>query len=216
MLVLTRNELTKRYGITRNAWERRHDELMNYLSEFMRIREVRNEKSGRYTYEIDEDILPDIPAFPRKSQMEEKIEDYSNFTVSCLSAEFKPNSKRRVAKSAIDSFGLDKYSHSSEEAVARRFVGPIMDKKGEHNNNLTWVYYTTYEPLEDNILEAWHNILEEERINERDAANAFYKYSEGEDITQEVNSYKRAMERFKTIYGTIPVRVYSWRLKTEC
>jgi hypothetical protein len=213
MLVLTRSQLSKRYNITRNSWERRHDELLEYLSEFISIKEVLDAKSKRYVYEINEDELPDIPQIPRKSQMEEKIKDYSDFTIASLDIDFKPNSKRRIAKNAIYNFGLEKYHHSSDEAVARRFISPIMESKGEHNNTLIWVYYDTYEPIEKADLEYWRNVLDEEKINEREAANAFYRYAEGEDVSEEVSSYQRAIKRFKEKYGTVPVRVYSWRLK---
>ena len=59
----------------------------------------------------------------------------------------------------------------------------------------------------------WKQILKEEKISEEEAANAFYRQENGEDITKEKNSYKKAQKRFKEIYGTIPVKVAEWRIK---
>ena len=67
--------------------------------------------------------------------------------------------------------------------------------------------------MTEEVLAHWRRILDEEHINERDAANAFYKQEQGEDISKEKQYYKNAMERFRAEYGDIPVLVKSWRLK---
>lgn len=150
----------------------------------------------------------------QKEKTQEKIEDYTNFTIASLGTEFKPNSKSKIAREAIDSFGYEKYSHTNEEAVARRYIKEPFDTYGETDNKQIWVIYSTYEPMEEEMLEEWRNILTEEHIAEEEAANAFYKYSQGEDISKEISYYKKALQRFKDKYDDVPVLVKNWKLKS--
>ena len=55
MTILTRNELNQKYGITKNIWNTRHDDLINHLQDFMDIKEIKSERN-RYTYEIEGEI----------------------------------------------------------------------------------------------------------------------------------------------------------------
>lgn len=51
-----------------------------------------------------------------------KKKDYSDYTIAALGAEYRPNSKTKVARDAINDFGKRKYHHSSYKAVAARYV----------------------------------------------------------------------------------------------
>lgn len=125
----------------------------------------------------------------------------------------KPNSINKVSRDAIKSFGKQKYGHTSQEAVSRRFVSGPFKEYGETDNIYVWVWYSTYQPLGDIALDKWRIILREENIAEEQAANAFYRQAQGEDISEEIGYFKKALERFSDLYGDIPVRVKSWKLR---
>lgn len=211
-MLYSRTELSKRYNIDKNTWNRRHDELLEYLSEFMNIVEVL--KNGRYYYEII-NAPSEIPPIPRKTNKKNKDDDYRSYTIANLGTKFRPNSKAKVAKDAIDDFGYEKYGHTSVPAVVRRYVGPVMEEAGEHSDYMVWVDYNTYEIIDDSCKDDLMRFFAEERLTERDMANAFIKEQQGEDITEEKSGYKRAINKFKEVYGFIPIRVYEWKLKNE-
>jgi len=116
-----------------------------------------------------------------------------------------------MAREAIEEFGYAEFGHESVPAVSRRYVGPAMEKYGEKNENYQWVWYKSYRLLSEEALADWRNILREANIDEQNAANAFYRYASGEDITKEINYYKEAQKRFKEKYGDIAIRVSQWK-----
>lgn len=209
---LTKKELIEKYPstVTRSHWERRHDELLDYLQDFMDITEIKTEK-GRYLYEVNGEMPDSIPPLPRKSQLKQKKKDYEDYTIKALGTEFKPNSKSRVAREAMADFGYEKYGHSSQKAVVERYIKEPFDKYSVSDGNKYWCYYETYEVLSAEVLAEWRTILAEEHISEKEAAHAFYKEQQGEDITKERNYYKNALTRFKEKYKSIPVLVSKWR-----
>lgn len=91
-----------------------------------------------------------------------KKKDYSDYTIAALGTEYKPNSKTKVARDAINSFGRSKYHHSSYEAVAKRYIKEPFDEYGETNNQYFWVWYSTYEKLAEEDEIAWRSILYQE------------------------------------------------------
>ena len=214
MIILTRNELNQKYSITKNIWNTRHDDLISHLQDFMDIKEIKNER-GRYTYEIEGEMPESIPKLPRKSTLEQKKKDYEEFTIKALGTEFKPNSKSKIAREAISSFGNEKYGHYSQESVVKIYVKEPFDKYGVTNNHQVWVDYKTYKPLSAEVLADWRNILKEESIDEAAAAKAFYREQQGEDISQEKSFYKCALERFKAKYNTMPILVKEWRANKD-
>ena len=109
----------------------------------------------------------------------EKKKDYELFTIAALGTEFKPNSKARIARTAIDEFGYNKYGHTNSEAVSKRFIKEPFDKYGETNNTSVWVWYSNYTPLPKDVLDSWREIMREEHISEAEAANAFYRQEQG-------------------------------------
>lgn len=211
---LTRTQLSKKYGITDYAWKSRHDELIEYLKEYMDITETKS-STNRYTYEINGDIPESIPKIPRKSQRDEKEEDYSIYVRGHLPYDFQPYSKSFMARNAIEDFGRAKYSHSSSKYITQAFVGPAMNKYGEHDDESIWVDYRTYEPLTDEQMSSWMEILRKQRIGEKEAANAFYADAQGEDITDAKNRFQIARMIFLNQFGFIPVRVNQWRSKRK-
>lgn len=68
-------------------------------------------------------------------------------------------------------------------------------------------------PLTEKDLEKWKDILKEERIDEGQAAEAFYRQEQGQDVSKEKQYYKNALDRALEELGIIPVLVKSWRLK---
>ena len=198
-------------NIKKNQWETRKEDLLEWISNF-------------YDYEIYydrpirifiKDIYGTYQPLPRKNlaTMAQKKEDYKNFTIAALGTEFKPNSKAKVSREAIASFGRERYGHDNTEGVARRFVGPVFNEYGECNNIRRWVWYSTYEPLDAQTLECWRHIMAEEHISEEEAANAFYRQEQGEDISKEKGYFKKARDRFKEEFGEAPILVADWRLK---
>ena len=51
------------------------------------------------------------------------------------------------------------------------------------------INYKNYKPLTEEQLKDWKSILLENKIGENEAANAFYRQSEGEDISKEIGFY---------------------------
>lgn len=197
-----------------NQAERKLDELLEWLKEFYDYEFYK----GRPNRIMIKDIYGEYQPLPRKipsqeKRTKEKMEKYTNFTIAALGTEYKPNSKTKVARDAIEAFGEKDFGHTYVEGIVRNYVKEPFDKYGETNDIKVWVYYSTYEPLDINVLEDWRNILREEHIAEDEAANAFYRHAEGEDITKEIGYYKSARNRFKDKYQDIPILVKNWKLK---
>lgn len=212
-----KEEFCKAIGISRYSYDKRYEELLEWLKNF-------------YDYEIIgvkpilikvNEVIGNYQPLPRKSYNTEareeltrqKKKDYEDFTIQALGDEFKPNSRSKIAREAISGFGYNKYGHYGIESVTKRFIKEPFDTYGETNDNNLWVYYSTYSPLESDILDDWRSILKEERIDEAEAANAFYRQAQGENIDKEIGYYKKALDRFKSKYHDTPIRVKEWRVK---
>lgn len=199
-------------NISDNTWKRRKEDFKIWLSEFCDY-----ELTGVRPIMITiKEVYGDYEPLPRKvnvTNMEQKKKDYEEFTIKALGNNFKPNSQSKVARDAIDSFGLEKYHHTSQRAVAQRFVGPAFKEYGESDNQHIWVWYQTYEPLSIEDIKLWRDIMKNHKIAEEEAANAFYKASQGEDITKEKQYYKDALNELKSIKKDIPVLVSQWKCK---
>ena len=200
-------------GISKNTWERRKEDFLEWLTNFYDYELLEGRPIRIHIKEIYGEYRP----LPRKlnNLMEQKQQDYTNFTIASLGTEFKPNSKARVAREAIYSFGQEKYGHTNAEAISRRYVGPVMETYGECNNIKRWVWYSTYEPLDAAALERWRAIMAEEHISEKEAANAFYRHAEGEDISKEKGYFMKARMRFKEEFGDTAILISDWRLKNK-
>lgn len=210
-MLITRKELNEKYSIPKNQWNSRHSELLDHLQEYMDITEIKSEK-GRYSYKVNGELPDSIPPL-KKSLVEQKKRDYEDYTIKALGTEFKPNSKSKIAREAIADFGSEKYGHYSQESVVRRYVKEPFDKYGESDGNKYWCYYDSYEVIPTDVIADWRMILAEEHISEQEAANAFYREQQGEDVSKEKNYYKNALNRFKEKYGSIPVLVSKWKVR---
>lgn len=209
-----KEEFCKELNIPMNQAERRLDQLLEWLTNFFDFDFIKGHPNLINVKEIIGEYQPIPRKLPDQSKLtEEKIADYSAFTIASLGTEFKPNSRSKIARDAIAEFGMKKYSHTNAEAVSKRYIKSSFNEYGESDNKSIWVYYTTYAPLDEEEVAHWRRILDEEHINERDAANAFYRQEQGEDISKEKQYYKNALSRFKAEYGDFPVLVKSWRLK---
>lgn len=210
-MLVTRKELTEKYSIPLSQWNQKHEELIGHLQEYMDITETKT-KTGRYSYEVNGELPDSIPPL-KKSLMNQKKKDYEEYTIKALGTEFKPNSKSKIAREAIADFGNKKYGHTSQESVVKRYIKEPFDKYGENDGNKYWCYYDTYEVIPAEIVAEWREILAEEHISEKEAANAFYRQQQGEDVSKEKEYYKNALDRFKAKYGSIPILVNKWKIK---
>lgn len=214
-IYLLKSEFFKANGISEKQWESRRKDLLEWLSNFY-IYELKG-KSPIFIHVIE--VLGEYQPMPRKVNSQgltaQKQEDYTNFAIASLGTEFKPNSKAKTSRDAIIAFGHEKYGHTNVEAIARRFIGPAFDEYGECNHVKRWVWYSTYEPLDNDTLDRWRTILREEHISEDEAANAFYRQEQGEDISKEKEYFKKARQRFKDEFGQAPILVSDWRLKKQ-
>ena len=211
---LFKEEFCKELKIPTNQYDRNKDRLLEWLTNFFDFDYL----PGRPIRISIKEIYGEYQQLPRKNPKQDELnkqkkEDYEKFTIAELGTEFKPNSKMRVARQAIDSFGYEKYSHTNAEWVSRKYVKEPFEKYGETDNQQVWVFYSTYEKMPEDIVEDWRKILREEHIGEKEAANAFYKQEQGQDISKEKSYYKKAQERFSSKYYDIPVLVKSWKVR---
>lgn len=206
---ISRKELTEKYHITRNAWEARHDDLLDWINDFFSIVEIK--ENNRYYYEVP-DVLPDsIPKLPRKTNTVEKIADYEQYVIDNLPDVPTPLSKSKMARDAIDDFGNKKYHHTSYEAVSKRYVGPAMNKHGEHSIKMVWVDASTYIPLTQEQEDFLHECFQQVHLSELEMANAFKKYAQEQDISEEIDNFNKAIEVFKARFDFRPITVYEWQ-----
>ena len=210
---LLKKEFFKENKIPEKQWEKRKTELLEWLKCFY----VYELKGSSPIMIVIYEVIGTYQELPRKvnttALQKEKEKDYTNFAISSLGTEFKPNSKAKVAREAMTSFGTSKYGHENIKYVTNTFIKPAFNEYGECNNVRRWVWYSTYEPLDQQTLERWRIIMEEEHISEREAANAFYRHAEGEDISKEKGYFKAARDRFVTEFGDYAILVADWRLK---
>lgn len=211
-----KEEFCKELGIPNCQVERKVNELLEWLSNFY---EFEFKKSRPFLITIKE-IIGDYQPMPRKQHKLneytlEKKQKYEEFTKKSLTEDFTPNSKSKVAREAMQEFGRKDYGHINQKWVVSHFIKEPFNKYGETNDESVWVYYSTYLPLESNIVDEWRKILREEHIGEDEASNAFYRQAEGEDISKEIGYFKKARDRFVEKYNDMPILVKEWRLKKD-
>ena len=207
-----KTEFWKLTGITKWHWNERKEDLLEWLENFYDYELLEGRPMRIHIKEIYGEYQP----LPRKSfaTKKEKIEDYEKFTIAALGNEFKPNSKSKVAREAIDSFALDKYGHTSHKAVAARYIRPAFEKYGESDNRRKWVWYNTYEIAEDAVVEEWRNLFDRMKVDPNKYNEEFYfKVMQEEDIAREKAAYKAVIDNFKLKHGDFLVLVESWRVK---
>ena len=209
MFSITRAELNKKYNLTPNDWSRKHDLVMEHLLNYMEITE--SKEKGQYIYEVKDELPESIPPVPRKSKKAAAEKDYDQFVknyFSCVIPRYA--SKARVAREGMTAFGTEKYGHNNVRAVVRQYIAPAFDKylkEVPDSQHLVWS--ETYEPLNDNELQRWTDILKEEDITEQQQAEAFREYCAGNDISEACAAYKNATNKF---YGRA-VKVSQYVLK---
>lgn len=208
-----KKEFFPKYGISSRQWDRRKKELLLWLENFFDY-EI---KEGQPIYIIIHEQFGEYQPLPRKEIKQtktlEKEKAYTEFIIASLGVEFKPNSKSKIAREAISEFGYEKYHHISKDAIVRRYVSKPFDTYGETNEKSLWVFYSTYTPLDKEMVEEWRQILKDECISEEEASNAFYRQEQGQDVSKEKQYYKNAMNKFFNKYKDIPVLVKEWKLK---
>lgn len=219
-IYLFKEEFCQTLGIPAYQYDRRQAELLEWLKNFFDYEII----PGRPIRIMIKAIIGDYRPLPRKkysaelreATLQEAKQDYKDYTLACLSpTEYEPLSKIRIAREAITEFGSYKYHHSNAEYIAKNYVSDTFDENAESNKKQVWVYYTTYEPIEQEVLEEWRGILKEEKIGEEEAAKAFYKAAQGQNISKEKKYYKNAVQRFQQKYEDMPVLVSCYKLKEE-
>ena len=215
---LFKKEFCPMLDIPNNQVNNRQEELLEWLYNFFDY-EIIREKPIKI---IIKETIGEYQPLPRKynNEMREKKvaeakAEYEKYTIKHLPRKYAPTSKSYIARNAIEDFGYDKYNHTNTQYVASKYVKEPFDNNAETNNKSVWVYCSNYEQLNEKTLIRWRQILEEEHISEKEAANAFYRQERGEDISKEKSYYKNAVERFKEEFGEIPVLVKEWRLRRK-
>lgn len=209
-----KEEFCKELGIPQNQYNRRQEALLEWLKNFFEYDFLPGNPIRIHVKEIIGEYQP----LPRKAPKQDELnrlkkEKYTTYTIASLGTEFKPNSKAKVARDAIGDFGYKEFGHTNFRAVTERYVKKPFEEYGITNDINVWVYYSTYTPIEQETLEEWRKILKEEHISEEEAANAFYRQEQGQDVSKEKGYYKKALERFKEEHGDIPILVKEWKLK---
>ena len=214
-----KKEFAPALGIPNNQIDRRKEELYEWLKNFF-VFEILD---GVHIRIHIQEIIGKYKPHPRKKytidarlkKTAEAKAEYEKYTIKHLPRKYAPTSKSYIARNAIEDFGYDKYNHTNTQYVASTYVKEPFDNNAETNNKSVWVYCSNYEQLNEKTLIRWRQILEEEHISEKEAANAFYRQERGEDISKEKSYYKNAVERFKEEFGEIPVLVKEWRLRRK-
>lgn len=198
-------------NVSKNTWDRRKTDFLAWLENFYDYELI----EGRPLRIFIKEVYGEYQPLPRKVQdlTPQKKDDYTRFAIASLGTEFKPNSKAKTAREAIAAFGYEKYGHTNAESVGKRYISPVFNEYGECDNKKKWVWYSTYEPLDIATLERWRMIMSEEHISEQEAANAFYRQEQGEDISKEKRYFSAARARFKAEFGDFVILTSSWRLK---
>ena len=200
-------------GISKYQMDRRKKDLLIWLTNFYDYTII---PGSPERIKINE-VFGDYEPMPRKvtDRAYEKQKDYEEFAFASLTPEFKPNSKRKVARDAIKQFGNKKYKHRNVESVARRYISKPFEKYGENDGQQVWVYFSSYAPMPTRTVDKWRQLLSKYKISETEASNAFYKYAQGDNIDLELGYYRCALAEFQEIYDDTPVLVKRWRLKKE-
>lgn len=215
-IYLLKKEFGPMLGIPNNQIDRRKEELYEWLKNFF-VFDILDGIPVRINIK---EIIGEYQPLPRKynnTMRQERVakakKQYEEYTIKSLPKKYAPTSKSYIARNAIEDFGYEEYGHESAKYIAAAYVKEPFDNNAETNNKNVWVYCSSYEPLDEETLIKWKKILMEEHISEKEAANAFYRQEQGEDVSKEKSYYKNALERFKVEVGEIPVLVKEWRLK---
>ena len=202
-------------GTSKSTYMRRKEEILQWLKEQY---DFYFETQGKTTIIVIENFDKNkCKKVPKKTiPKEKKMEDYEEFIKKSIPTTGKLTSKAREARLAMAEFGMKKYGHFSEKSVAKIYTGPAMEKLCTEKDKKYWVDYKTYEPLSEELLKLWKEILKKNYIDEKIAAKAWYKEQQGEDTTKEKNAYRAAMEEFKDETGhAAPICVSEWELNNK-
>lgn len=214
---LNRTQLSKRYNINRHQWERRHDEVLDYLSGYMSIEEICPNRC--YYYIIDDDAPTDIPSFKEFSN-QQRSEDFRAFVKENLSEDFQYESYYHMARQAIKKFAKEKYNYKNYKYLASKYIKPIMLEEGIATEEKYWAILNTnidqyLEPTTKQI-SGWFRILEKYKFTALEARNAIiqtYQTKNYDAVDEQLNRYKSAIEEWQSEYGLnlIPIHIKKWK-----
>lgn len=202
-------------GITINQWNRRKKEILDWLENFYEY----EYKEGRPATITITKIYADYQPLPYryKYTKEEKIRDYEKYVKDHLPREWELLTKKKMAEDSIKDFSREKYGHYSPESVVKGYVSPAMEKFGEKTRDTFWVHRNEgkYILCTEEEIAALKELFSKYNISEKQQADAFKKYADGENIDKEVSWYKAAIGEFESTYGFIPFKISKWKLKDK-
>ena len=167
MIIVTRKQLNEKYAISKSQWDRRHDDLLEHLQDFMGIREIKSEK-----------VL---------TLMRQKVRCQTQFRHCCKSLKWSRRKKimnstlllrevlnlNSIVKAKLLEMLLQILAKRDTVTTLKRLllednIKEPFGKYGESDGQRYWCDYNTYEVLSQEILDAWRSILSEERIGEQE------------------------------------------------
>lgn len=211
-----KEEFLPMLNISKYTFERRKDELLNWLGDFFDF-EIQD---GKPSYIVIKEQYSEYLPLPKRSikTREMRVHDYEAFVKANLTKDWSCESKAHMSRRAIEAFGENKYDHKYEKAVTRRYTGPAMEKYGEHTEEKFWAWHVTYEQITDKeTLEDWRTILRKHKVSSEHISAAFYVDQEQgnhDKIGLLENYYKNAIDEFVEKYGDFPVYVSKWKLRS--
>ena len=208
----TFTDFCKELEISSYAQRRRLDDLLEWLKEFY----VYDFTKSRPYKIIIHEILGKFEPLPRNPPLQrdaiaKKKEDYAKFTYEALGDEYKPNSKSKIAREAIDSFGRKRYGHTNSKYISAAYVKEPFSKYGQTNDKWVWVDFYTYEPMSKEQVSRWKEILKEEHLSDEEIIQNFHARMHDEEIPPEETYYKKALDRIAEELGILPVYVRYWK-----
>lgn len=212
-----KDEFLKELNIPEQQWNRRKNDLLDWLNEFYDY-EIINTRPVKII--VKEIYQEEYTPMPRTNDRAQKLIDYTEFTKSRLTSEYKPTVKKRLAEEAIREFGKEKYQHKSALNVSRNYISPALEECADCDDVFVWVWRKTLEPLPWDILQDWNQIRKERKADFEDqltGAEEEYYDADNKEMNTFISraAYVDAMTDFQKKYGDLALRVKSYKLKDK-
>lgn len=125
-------ELMPLLNLTAHSIKSRKEDLLIWFENFFDFEVVKQKPFTIKILKIKEEYQP----LPRKVEKNQLVKErrYDEFTYQALGEEFEPNSKSRVARQAIRSFGSGEFGHHDYKKVVERYVSKPFNKYAETND----------------------------------------------------------------------------------
>ena len=216
---LTRKELSDKYNISKWRWDPKNKSaLMDFLKDYMDIEEVK--VKNNYVYTITGEVPEILPAFPRNTNKKEKTDDYEEFVKENLPTEPTLESKVNMSTKAIKEMGNKKWGHYSSKSVARRYVGPAMEKYGEKSDYTVWAQKDaenfSYREMTAEEVEDLKHCFRTVNLPPEEWAERYKEVMEDEEeYYRQASLFKQALDMFYDTHHFMPVLVRRWMIKRQ-